>query len=56
MSSSIRKSWHCLILGIERGYYIDYSPNVATVLQKDDILWVLGKHDMINQLVIREVI
>ena len=56
MSSSIRKNWHCLILGIERGYYIDYSPNVATVLQKDDILWVLGKHDMINQLVIREVI
>ncbi|MCH3914491.1 MAG: TrkA C-terminal domain-containing protein [Acidaminococcaceae bacterium] len=56
MSSGIRNNWHCLILGIERGYYIERNPDVATILQKDDILWVLGKQKMINQLVINDVI
>jgi len=55
-SANIRKKWHCLIIGIERSYSIDYNPNVNVVFEKNDLLWVLGKQKMINELVKAEIL
>lgn len=56
MSTNIREEWHCMIIGIERGLYVDYNPNIATIFEKGDVLWVLGKQNMINKLVLDEVL
>ena len=32
------------------------NPNVSLVLEKDDLLWVLGKQKMINQLIREEIL
>jgi len=55
-SANIRKKWHCLIIGIERSYSIDYNPNVNVIFEKDDLLWILGKQKMINGLVKAEIL
>lgn len=55
-STDIRNKWHCLIIGLERGSYTIVNPNISLVFEKGDLLWVLGKQKMINQLVRDEIL
>lgn len=54
--TNIRDDWHCLVIGLERGSYTMTNPNVSLVFEKGDLLWVLGKQKMINQLVREEIL
>lgn len=55
-STDIRNKWHCLVIGLERGSYTIVNPNISLVFEKDDLLWILGKQKMINQLVRDEIL
>lgn len=55
-STNIRNKWHCLVIGLERGSYTIVNPNISLVFEKGDLLWVLGKQKMINQLVRDEIL
>lgn len=55
-TSDLRNNWNCLVIGLERGNYTMINPNVSLVLEKDDLLWVLGKQKMINQLIREEIL
>ena len=55
-STDIRNKWHCLVIGLERGSYTIVNPNISMVFEKGDLLWVLGKQKMINQLVRDEIL
>ena len=55
-STDIRNKWHCLVIGLERGSYTIVNPNISLVFEKDDLLWILGKKKMINQLVRDEIL
>ncbi len=55
-STDIRNKWHCLVIGLERGSYTIVNPNISLVFEKGDLLWVLGKQKMINQLVRDEIL
>lgn len=48
--SDIRDDWHCLVLGLERGVYSMLNPHISLTFQKDDILWIIGKEDMLGEL------
>ncbi|MDR2005768.1 MAG: cation:proton antiporter [Acidaminococcales bacterium] len=48
--SNIRDKWHCLVLGLERGFYSTINPHVSLIFEKGDVLWVLGKSDMVAEL------
>ncbi len=48
--SEIRDEWHCLVLGLERGVYTTINPHISLIFQKNDILWVIGKQEMIGEL------
>lgn len=48
--SNIRDSWHCLVIGLERGVYTTINPNISLIFEKGDIIWVIGKSDMIGEL------
>lgn len=54
--TNIRDDWHCMVIGLERGSYTITNPNVSLVFEKGDLLWVLGKQKMINQLVREEIL
>lgn len=55
-AANLRETWHCLVIGLERGAYIITNPNVSLVFEKGDLLWVLGKQKMINTLVREEIL
>ena len=55
-STDIRNKWHCLVIALERGSYTIVNPNISLVFEKDDLLWILGKQKMINQLVRDEIL
>lgn len=55
-ASDLRDNWNCLVIGLERGNYTIVNPNISLVFEKDDLLWVLGKQKMINQLVREEIL
>ncbi len=48
--SNIRDKWHCLVLGLERGVYTTINPHISLIFQKDDIIWIIGKEDMVSEL------
>ena len=48
--SNIRDKWHCLVIGLERDGYSMRNPHISLVFAKNDIIWVLGKDDMIGEL------
>jgi CPA2 family monovalent cation:H+ antiporter-2 len=49
--STVRKDWHCLAVALERGGYMLTNLDVNMLLQKNDMLWVLGKEDMVAALI-----
>lgn len=49
--SGIRDNAKCLIVGIERDTTTMMNPDVQTVLQKDDIIWIVGEKEQIHNLV-----
>ena len=55
-ASDLRDNWNCLVIGLERGSYTIVNPNISLVFEKNDLLWVLGKQKMINQLVREEIL
>ena len=55
-ASDLRDNWNCLVIGLERGNYTIVNPNISLVFEKNDLLWVLGKQKMINQLVREEIL
>ena len=55
-AADLRNRWHCLVIGLERGDYTFTNPNVSLVFEKGDLLWVLGKQEMINILIREEIL
>ncbi len=55
-AANIRDEWHCLVIGLERGSYTITNPNVSLIFENGDLLWVLGKQEMINILVREEIL
>ena len=49
--STMRRDWHCLAVALERSGYLLTNIDVNMLLQKNDLLWVLGKQDMIAELI-----
>lgn len=47
----IRKRYHALIIGIERGNLPIINPGIETIIARDDILWLMGGEDMIRLLI-----
>ena len=48
--SNIRDKWHCLVIGLERGVYTTLNPHISLIFEKNDIVWVIGKSDMVGEL------
>ncbi|MCQ2548161.1 MAG: cation:proton antiporter [Clostridia bacterium] len=46
--SGITAKTHCMILGIERGAYRATMPDANMIIEKDDILWIVGTSDNLN--------
>ena len=55
-AADLRTKWHCLVIGLERGDYTFTNPNVSLVFEEGDLLWVLGKQEMINILIREEIL
>lgn len=55
-AANLRDRWHCLVIGLERGAYIITNPNVSLVFEEGDLLWVLGKQQMVNTLIREEIL
>lgn len=55
-AADLRNKWHCLVIGLERGDYTFTNPNVSLVFEEGDLLWVLGKQEMINILIREEIL
>ena len=47
----LRQAFGATIIGIERGALPMVSPDIDTVLAKDDILWLIGGTTMVNKLI-----
>jgi CPA2 family monovalent cation:H+ antiporter-2 len=48
--SGIRDKYHCLIAGLDRKGESIISINANELLQKDDIVWIVGEHDDVYNL------
>ena len=55
-AANIRNRWEGLVIGLERGAYTITDPNISLVFEKGDLLWVLGKQKLINNLIREEVL
>ncbi len=55
-AANIRNRWEGLVIGLERGAYTFTNPNVSLVFEKGDLLWVLGKQKLINNLIREEIL
>ena len=51
--SDVRHDWHCLAVALERGGYMLTNLDVNLLLQKGDMLWLLGKQEMVAALIKR---
>lgn len=49
--STMRHDWHCLAVALERSGYMLTNLDVNMRLHKGDLLWVLGKQDMVSELI-----
>ena len=47
----LRSLYGATIVGIERGNLPIVSPDVETVMMKDDILWLIGGYKMVDKLI-----
>ena len=47
----LRQAFGATIIGIERGALPMVSPDIDTILAKDDILWLIGGSSMVNKLI-----
>ncbi len=54
--SNIREDWQCLVVGLERGVYSKANPHIWLTFEKEDIVWVIGKNQMIAELIRSEII
>lgn len=48
--SGINNNSHCMILGIERGSYKTTMPDANMVIEKGDVLWLIGTADTLNRI------
>ena len=49
--STVRHDWHCLAVALERSGYMLTNLDVNLLLQKGDMLWLLGKQEMVAALI-----
>jgi len=47
----LRQAFGATIIGIERGALPIVSPDINTVLAKDDIVWLIGGEKMVSRLI-----
>lgn len=55
-AANLRHKWNCLVIGLERGAFTTTDPHVSLVFEKNDLLWILGKQEMINNLIREEIL
>lgn len=55
-AANLRHKWHCLVIGLERGAFTMTDPHVSLVFEENDLLWILGKQEMINDLIREEIL
>ena len=55
-SSNIRDKGQCMVIGLQRGPFTITTPHVSLIFENDDLLWVLGRPDMLKKLVLTEVL
>ena len=55
-AADLRHKWSCLVIGLERGAFTIMNPNVDLVFEKNDLLWILGKQNMVNTLIREEIL
>ena len=48
--SGINAKTHCMILGIERDGYRTTMPDANMIIEKDDVLWIVGTSEMLNRI------
>lgn len=51
-ASSLRDTYDCMILGLQRENLILVQPDVDTVMQSDDLIWILGTRTMAQKLLL----
>lgn len=54
--SKIRKKYRATVIGIERGDLVIMNPDIETVMQPKDLIWVLGSKRMADSLIRGEVV
>ena len=52
--SGIRNLYHCLVVGVEKEDGNLLSPEADMVLEKGDVVWVVGEQEDVYQLVNRD--
>ena len=55
-AANLRHKWNCLIVGLERGAFTMTNPHVSLVFEENDLLWILGKQEMVNILVREQIL
>ena len=50
-NSDFRRQYRANVIGIERGDLPMVSPDIGTVMLKDDIVWLMGGYDMVDKLI-----
>lgn len=55
-AANLRHKWNCLVVGLERGAFTITNPHVSLVFEENDLLWILGKQEMVNILVREQIL
>ena len=55
-AADLRHKWSGLVIGLERGAFTIMNPNGDLVFEKNDLLWILGKQNMVNTLIREEIL
>lgn len=50
-NSDFRSKYRANIIGIERGDLPMVSPDIGTIILKDDIVWLMGGYEMVDKLI-----
>ena len=50
-NSDFRPKYRANVIGIERGDLPMVSPDIGTLMQKDDIVWLMGGYEMVDKLI-----
>ncbi|MGN0659052.1 MAG: cation:proton antiporter [Emergencia sp.] len=50
-SGNFKDKWHCIVLGLQQKGYPIIMPDASTLLEKDDIIWVMGSNSNVGRLV-----